>query len=122
MAGILAPLRRDQARDFASADNDSPEMVRAKVLQLLGTKEGELAWRTNFGVRLDDLRHQSNTIVIEELAKYRIREGFARWFRGERFRIRSLKSRREGTTLFLELVVSARVRGQRQDVPMEVSL
>jgi len=121
MAGLLAPLRRDQARDFASGDNASPEVVRAKVLQLLGTRRGEMPWRTSFGARLDVLRHQSNTTVLEALAKYIIRfEGFRVWLRD--IDLRSIKSRREGSSLYLELVVSAQVQGREQDVRVEVSL
>ena len=121
MAGILAPFRRDGQRDFAGADNASQEMVRAKVLQLLATKRGELPWRTNFGARLDLLRHQSNTAVLEALAKYIIRfEGFRVWLKD--IELRALTSRREGTTLYLALVVSARIRGRSEDVSVEVSL
>lgn len=81
--GILAPLRRDRQRDFASGTG--PELLASTVLQTLMTRgatprsSGELPWRTAFGAGLDLLRHQRNDAVLEELARVYVRDALRRW-------------------------------------------
>lgn len=81
--GLLAPLRRDQKRDFASGSG--PELLRSKVIQALATEgetprsTGELPWRTAFGSGLHLLRHQRNDEVLSELAQVYVRDALQRW-------------------------------------------
>jgi phage gp46-like protein len=81
--GLLAPLRRDRQRDFASGAG--AELLGAKVRQVLGTDKasprssGELPWRTAFGAPLQLLRHQNNDAVLAELARTYVRDALARW-------------------------------------------
>ncbi len=74
--GLLIPLRRVGA-DFANGDGDA--QLRSQVVQLLATAPGELPWRPSFGCGLRLLKHQNNDTVLGELARVRIRDGFARW-------------------------------------------
>lgn len=81
--GLLAPLRRDQKRDFASGG--SSELLRSKVIQALATEgetpqsTGELLWRTAFGSALHLLRHQRNDDVLVSLAQVYVRDVLKRW-------------------------------------------
>ncbi len=83
MRGLFVPFQRDRARDFASVTG--PDLLRAKVLQVLSTQGagprsgGELPWRTNFGASLDLLRHQRNDRALAELARFKIEEALRRW-------------------------------------------
>jgi hypothetical protein len=81
--GLLAPLRRDRKRDFASDDGDA--LLASKVLQVLATEgasprsSGEMPWRTAFGTPLQILRHQRNDAVLAELARVYLRDALRRW-------------------------------------------
>ena len=105
LGGIVAPMRRDQKRDFASGTG--PELLRSKVLQVLMTEgataqtSGELPWRTAFGAGLHLLRHQRNDDVLRELALVRVREALARWLPD--VQVTELSVSREGATLTLRL-------------------
>jgi uncharacterized protein len=80
--GLLAPLRRDQKRDFASGNGT--DLLRSKVIQALATEGdtprsvGELPW-TAFGSGLHLLRHQRNDEALAALAVVYAREALARW-------------------------------------------
>jgi phage baseplate assembly protein W len=81
--GLLTPFRRDQKNDFASAAGI--EKVRACVEQILGTRAssertaGELPWRSKFGSLLHLLRHESNPVVLQELARVHVADALRRW-------------------------------------------
>ncbi len=77
MAAIVAPLRRDKKRDFASSDGD--ELLHSKVLQVLCTEQGELPWRTSFGSRVHLLRHQRAGAALAELGRVYVRDALANW-------------------------------------------
>ena len=104
-AGLLAPLRRDQKRDFASGSG--ADMQRAKVIQVLFTEgstartSGELPWRTAFGSGLHLLRHEKNDEVLRELALVRVRDGLARWAPG--VQVTDLAVTRKDATLTIRL-------------------
>ena len=103
--GLLAPVRRDLKRDFASGTG--AELLRSKVTQVLMTEgataqtSGELPWRTAFGAGLHLLRHQRNDDVLRELALVRVREALARWLPD--VEVTELSVNREGATLTLRL-------------------
>lgn len=71
--GVLRPFRRDDKRDFANADG--PALVRACVGQILGMMgsnervQGELEWDPERGSLLYLLRHQKNSLVLQELGR-----------------------------------------------------
>jgi phage gp46-like protein len=81
--GLLAPLRRDRKRDFASGTDD--ELLASAVTQVLATEaatkgtSGELPWRTAFGSALHTLRHQNNDTALAELARVYVRDALRRW-------------------------------------------
>ena len=120
--GVVAPLRRDQKRDFASATG--PVLLRSKVIQVLMTQgataqtSGELPWRTAFGAGLHLLRHQRNDDVLRELALVRVREALARWLPD--VKVTELSVNREGATLTLRLRYRASVGDREQSA--EVNL
>lgn len=118
--GILAPLRRDRKKDFATAGGEA--LVRAAVQQILGTAcasdftQGELPWRTELGSLLFLLRHQKNDVALQELAKVYVHDALRRW--EPRVVVTSLRAERNdagaGTTLVLRLrynVVQRNVAG-----------
>ena len=104
-AGLLAPLRRDQKRDFASGSG--ADLLRAKVVQVLFTEgstartSGELPWRTAFGSGIHLLRHERNDEVLRELALVRVRDGLARWAPG--VQVTELSVTRQDATLTIRL-------------------
>jgi len=77
MAGLLHPFRRDLKRDFASGDGET--LIRNAVAQILGTRQGELAWRTDFSGDLEPLRNQRNDDVLQELARVYVVNALRRW-------------------------------------------
>lgn len=99
--GLPTPFRRDRKQDFASGQGE--RLLRAKVIQLLMTEPGELAWRTEFGVGLKRLRHHSNDLVLAELARVRIRDAFQQWLPS--VRLISLNVARVDARLFIRLCV-----------------
>ncbi len=120
--GVVAPLRRDQKRDFASGTGT--ELLRSKVIQVLMTEgqtaqtSGELPWRTAFGAGLHLLRHQRNDDVLRELALVRVREALSRWLPD--VQVTELSVVREGATLTLRL--RYRAAGDDVDQATEVIL
>lgn len=75
--GLLVPLARDQKNDFA---NDSGEALAvAKVLQVLGTKPGELDWHPAFGCDLHRARHKNNTPMLQAMIRLSIQDAFVKW-------------------------------------------
>jgi phage baseplate assembly protein W len=81
--GLVTPFRRGMANDFAAAGAEN--LVRSRVSQILGTQAGgktdagELAWRGEFGVRLNHLRHRTKTPMLEKMAQHYVMDAFARW-------------------------------------------
>jgi uncharacterized protein len=65
--GLITPFVRDKKRDFASGEGWTLTMSKSR--QVLGTRPGEVPWRTEFGTELDRLRHQQNTNVARELGR-----------------------------------------------------
>jgi len=59
--GLLAPLRRLAGSDFAAGYGE--KLVEAAVRQILGTRQGELPWRPDFGHNLDRYRHKNLSTV-----------------------------------------------------------
>jgi phage baseplate assembly protein W len=102
---LIAPLRRDQVRDFASGTGN--ELAKSKVIQVLLTEgstartSGELPWRTAFGAGLHLLRHERNDDVLRELALVRVRDALARWAPG--VEVTALSVERKDATLTIRL-------------------
>ena len=57
--GLIKPLRRASGNDFLSAHGES--LVKASVMQILGTRPGELPWRPDFGCATEPYRHRGLT-------------------------------------------------------------
>jgi phage baseplate assembly protein W len=112
VAGILAPLRRDKKRDFASGSAEA--LLASKVRQALLTEgttprsSGELPWRTSFGAGLALLRHQRNDAVLRELARVYVRDALKRWVPSAQ--LVGLEVEQDGATIML------RVRVRERDV------
>lgn len=76
--GILRPFERDQKNDFANAEGAA--LLASNCGQVLQTRKGEVRWRTEFGSRLNLLRHRNQTMpVFDELAKVYATEALSRW-------------------------------------------
>ena len=84
--GLLAPLRRDRKRDFASGSGR--ELLKSKVVRVLMTEgdtthsSGEIPWNTALGSAIHLLRHQRNDEVIAELARVYVRDVLKKWLPG----------------------------------------
>ncbi len=110
--GIIAPLRRDRKRDFASGNGDP--LLYSKVVQVLCTEEGELPFRTAFGSRIHLLRHQRNDDILSELGRVYVRDALRRWV--PEAEVSSVTAVRDGETLTLRI----RFKGSNQDVAVMV--
>ncbi len=103
--GLLAPLRRDRKRDFATSDGD--ELLASKVMQVLATEgaslrsSGELPWRTAFGTPLHLLRHQNNDVALAELGRVYSQAARRRWL--PEAEVVSVAAASDGPTLTLRL-------------------
>ena len=81
--GVMRPFRRDKKGDFANGDG--PELVKAAVMQILGTKAtsqfaaGEVPWRGGFGSLLHLLLHAQNNPALFELANHYVVQALSRW-------------------------------------------
>jgi hypothetical protein len=75
--GIVRPFRRDVRGDIRN-DCGVP-VVAAAIGQILGTAQGELLWRPEFGSRLQRLRHKTNVKGLGELARVYVAEALERW-------------------------------------------
>jgi phage baseplate assembly protein W len=81
--GVLAPLQRGGANDFAAGGG--VDLVRSRVRTIIGTKAGvggrpgEFPWRPDFGSRLTLLRHQSNTAILGRMGQQYVLEALAKW-------------------------------------------
>lgn len=80
--GLLTPFKRG-ASDFIAGGG--VELLQSMIGQVLGTRagsdytEGEVPWRGAFGSLLNQLRHQNNDAVLEELARIYVVEALSRW-------------------------------------------
>lgn len=98
--GLTHPLRRDSKGDFAN--QSGPELVKAAVLQILGTfasseiSEGEVPWRPDFGSLLYLLRHHPNNAILQDLARVHVVEAVGRW--DSRVRITDVRTSKTKTT------------------------
>ena len=86
--GVLCPLRLTSTQDFATASG--ADLVKSDVMQLLGTVQGELPWRPDFGTRLTRLRHRQNTGALADLARIDVARALAKY--EPRVRLRSVVS------------------------------
>ena len=57
--GLVHPFRRTAGSDFISAEGGS--LIRSCISQILGTRIGELRWRPDFGINLEQYRHRNAT-------------------------------------------------------------
>lgn len=57
--GLIAPMRRLASSDFVAAEGES--LVRSAIMQVLGTRPGELPWRPDFGIDLEYYRQKNAT-------------------------------------------------------------
>ena len=63
--GIITPFRR-QGGDFANAVG--VPVVESALKQILKTRKGDLRWRQNFGIDIDNYRHRNiNNAMLAEL-------------------------------------------------------
>lgn len=56
--GLLSPLRRIASSDFLAAEGES--LIRSCIVQIIGTRPGELPWRPDFGTDLEYYRSRNN--------------------------------------------------------------
>lgn len=63
--GLLQPFQRIGAGDFVSSSGIP--LIRASIMQIVGTVKGELQWRPGFGTRLTKYKHKPNTDTLTEL-------------------------------------------------------
>lgn len=116
--GLLAPLKRDRKRDFASGTG--LDLLVSKVVQVLATagdtprSTGELPWRTSFGAGLHLLRHRNNDTATRELVRVQVRDALRRFVPSAVVTL--LDVSRDGPTLMIRLRVAERPDGPTRDV------
>ena len=86
--GVACPFRFTSTQDFATAAGG--DLVKSDVMQLLGTVQGELPWRPDFGTSLTRLRHRQNTGALADLARIDVARALARY--EPRVRLRAVTS------------------------------
>ncbi len=81
--GITRPFRRDDRRDFANAEGlENVKACLGQILAMRGSTEfiqGELEWDPDRGSLLHILRHQKNTLVLQELGRTYVIDCIRRW-------------------------------------------
>ncbi len=75
-SGLAHPFRRIES-DFASSSGDAEILMR--VSQVLGTRQGTLPFRPDFGSELHRLRHKKNAIVLRETARVFVDDALRKW-------------------------------------------
>ncbi len=81
--GVVRPFRRDDKNDFANAEGLA--LVQSCVGQIIAMRgstvflQGELEWDPDRGSLLHLLRHQKNTLVLQELARTYITDALRLW-------------------------------------------
>ncbi len=75
-SGLAHPFRRIES-DFASASGDAETLQQ--VSEVLGTRQGTLPWRPDFGSELHRLRHKKNAIVLKETARVFVDDALRKW-------------------------------------------
>lgn len=73
--GLMRPFYR--AQDFTHGTG-VPEIM-SNVGQVIGTEPGTMPWRTEFGCRLQTLRHRPNTPALRELARLNVERALSKW-------------------------------------------
>ena len=76
-SGLIAPLQRISGNDFAWSDGEA--LVASSIRQILMTRPGELPWRPDFGVDLEQYRHRGATEVMASALANEISEAIARF-------------------------------------------
>jgi hypothetical protein len=56
-----------------------PELVSEHIVQVLGTRVGELPWRPTFGSRLHTLLFLTDDAVLDELARQHVLDAVGTW-------------------------------------------
>lgn len=103
LIGLLTPLQRDGARDFAvGAGRD---LSVSKIRQALGVAQGELPWRTSFGAGLPRLRFQANTEVTAERARIMAVDALAVW--APSVTVTAVKATKAGASLLIQVTYIA---------------
>jgi uncharacterized protein len=97
---IRVPFVRDEKRDFANLTGAAA--ISAVVRHVL-LSEGEMPWRPELRGGLERVRHQTNTDVLEELARLYATDALTRWAPG--LQVTSLQAQRKGERLALRLSV-----------------
>ncbi len=101
LIGILTPMQRDGARDFAIGSG--PALSVSKVRQALGVQTGELPWRTAFGSKIPGMRFgRGGDAVTAERIRVQAIDALARWAPG--VRIQSVEAERLDTTVSVRVV------------------
>lgn len=120
--GLLRPLRRDDAGDFASGTGVA--LVRAAVGLVLGTvcssdtTHGELPWRPEFGSLLHVLRLRNVDDTLADLARYLVVDALSKWVPAVRIVSVSITQQSQTYALYLRVVYDVMDRtGTRVLVP-----
>lgn len=100
LIGLLTPMQRDGATDFAVGSGALLSV--SKIKQVLGTAMGELPWRASFGAGIPRLRFRTNDALLAEQARVRAIEALAAW--APSVRVTSVTVDREDTTLAIRVI------------------
>ncbi|MBU1483176.1 MAG: hypothetical protein KKH12_16050 [Gammaproteobacteria bacterium] len=77
LKGLLVPLQRDGARNYAEVDGE--RLLASQIRQVIGVQRGELPWRTTFGSDTDQLRFLNNDEAMAQRARYMVKRALAAW-------------------------------------------
>lgn len=101
LIGLLTPMQRDGARDFAVGSG--AVLSASKVRQSLGVMVGELPWRTRFGSKIPGMRFgRSSDAVTSERIRVQAVDALAMW--APSVTIQSVEAERLDTTVVVRVV------------------
>lgn len=101
--GLIQPFRFDGKTDFAAAGGLA--LVQSSIEQIIQTmcddesseSGGELLWDTEFGARVNALRHRQMNPTLREMAKAWITDAIARYEPRVRIQEMTFEVRDDGT-------------------------
>lgn len=109
-SGLIRPLQRIAGSDFVNATGES--LIRSSIMQILGTKPGEIPWRPDFGTDFDQYRHQVGTGALAQEIADTAAEAIARW--EPRVKVSRILAQVQDNIVYLKIgwaVISAATEG-----------
>jgi phage baseplate assembly protein W len=99
-SGIIRPFQRISGSDFVHAVGEAT--VRSSIIQILGTKPGEITWRPEFGTDLERFRHRNATGALAQEIAEECAESISRW--EPRVKVSGIVARVQDNIIYVKVV------------------